>query len=128
MSEADTPSMGSVLFRGLRGRCPKCGRGKLFSGYLSVANRCGVCGQSFAEHDAADGPAVFGIFIVGGAVVALALILERWLSPPLWVHAVVWAPCIIGGSLAILRPIKGLTIALQHHFRSIEKPFDDRRW
>ncbi|MEQ8196339.1 MAG: DUF983 domain-containing protein [Rhodospirillales bacterium] len=100
----------------------------MFGGYLTVADKCASCGQSFAEHDAADGPAVFGIFIVGGAVVALALILERRFSPPLWVHAVLWAPAVIGGSLAILRPIKGLTIALQHHFRSTEKPLDDQRW
>jgi len=107
------------------GRCPACGQGKLFSGFLTVSKVCSSCDLSFAEHDAADGPAVFGIFIIGGGVVTLALLLERWLSPPLWVHALLWAPSIIGGSLAILRPTKGLIIALQHRFRTTEGTLED---
>ena len=117
-----------VLGRGLVGRCPKCGQGKLFSGFLTIVKACDACGQSFAEHDAADGPAVFGIFIIGGVVVALALLLERWLAPPLWVHALLWAPFVISGSLVILRPTKGLTIALHYRFRSTEDTLNDRRW
>ena len=93
-----------------------------------MAKACGSCRQSFIEHDAADGPAVFGIFVIGGGVVALALLLERWIAPPLWVHALIWAPCVIGGSIAILRPIKGATIALQYRFRSTEDVLDERRW
>ncbi len=101
MPEPQSTPFTTVLGRGLVGRCPKCGQGKLFSGFLTIVVACGACGQSFAEHDAADGPAVFGIFIIGGVVVALALLLERWIAPPLWAHALLWAPFVIGGSLAI---------------------------
>jgi len=128
MSETPSPSFIANLNRGMLGKCPRCGRGRLFAGFLKVAQTCDSCGQSFSEHDAADGPAVFGIFVIGGVVVALALVLERLLSPPFWVHAIIWGPCIIAGSVAILRPIKGITIALQYRYRSTEDATNDRHW
>ena len=72
----------SVLKAGFLFRCPRCGRGKLFSGYLRVASRCGACGLDLEPHDSADGPAVFVMFIVGAIVVALAFWLEFTHAPP----------------------------------------------
>ena len=128
MTEESPVPTATILGRGLLGRCPRCGKGKLFTGYLKVADACRACGLSLTEHDAADGPAVFGIFIVGGFVVGLALLLEIWYAPPLWVHAALWTPLIMICCLAILKPTKGLTIALQYKFRSTEKPLDDGKW
>ena len=83
---------------GLTARCPRCGEGKLFSGYLEVASGCDACGLDYSHVNSGDGPAVFII------------------SPPLWLHAVLWAPFILGGSLALLRPFKATMIALQFRY------------
>lgn len=119
--EADRPLSRALGF-GLRGRCPRCGVGALFSGYLTVAESCSRCGLHFGGHDAGDGPAVFAIFILGFGIVGLAGIVEYAWSPPLWVHIVLWTPLILGGGLMLLRPLKGLTIATQYHYRSVDAP------
>ena len=106
----------------MRGRCPRRGRGKLFQGFLKVTDRCAVCGLRFVGHDAGDGPAVAGTFILGFAIVGLALLLEIAVAPPLWVHAALWLPATLIGTVAVLRPLKGATVALQHRFRSVEEP------
>jgi uncharacterized protein (DUF983 family) len=107
---------------GLRGRCPRCGQGGLFEGFLQVTDHCPVCGLHFGGHDAGDGPAVFGIFILTFVVVGLAGLVEHLFSPPLWLHVVLWTPLIVGGGLLLLRPLKGLTVAIQYRVRSVEDP------
>ena len=102
-----------ALTTGLRGRCPRCGRGHLFQGYLTVAPRCEVCGLDFAFADSGDGPAFFVMSFVGIVVVALAMFVEFTYQPALWIHAALWVPLMFGLSLALLRPAKGLLIALQ---------------
>ena len=108
----------SILKAGLLSRCPRCGRGKLYRGYLRVAERCGACQFELERHDSGDGPAVFVMFIVGGVVVALALWLELTHEPPYWLHAVLWLPAITISSLVLLRPAKALLIALQYRLRA----------
>jgi len=112
----------AILLSGLTGHCPRCGSGKLFDGFLKVADACPACGLGFSGHDAGDGPAVAATFILGAVVVGLAAWLELALSPPLWVHAVLWGPLIVGGSAAILRPLKGVTVALQYRYRAVDEP------
>jgi uncharacterized protein (DUF983 family) len=103
---------------GLRGRCPRCGEGRLFNGFLEVAPRCAACGLDFSFADAGDGPAVFIMMIVGFVVVGLALFVEFTFSPPYWVHAVLWIPLVIGLSLGLLRPLKGFLVAQQYRHRA----------
>lgn len=112
----------AILLAGLRGRCPRCRRGRLFAGYLSVVDRCSECGLAFSGHDAGDAPAVFGIFILGFAVTGIAGWIEYVYAPPLWLHAVIWLPVTVLGALVLLRPLKGLTIAAQFRFRSVDEP------
>ncbi len=81
-----------------------------------------MCGLGFGGHDAGDAPAVFGILVIGAAVVGLAFLLELAFAPPTWVHLVLWTPLIVASSVAILRPLKGVTVALQYKFRSLEEP------
>ncbi len=107
---------------GMRGLCPRCGRGSLFTGLLTVNDECEVCHLSFLGHDAGDAPAVFGIFILGFLIVGLAVALELLVSPPLWVHAILWLPLTLVASVVILRPLKGMTIAAQYRYRSVEEP------
>jgi uncharacterized protein (DUF983 family) len=91
MTEATNP-----FLAGLMGKCPACGKGSLFSGYLKFADRCSACGEDFAKADAGDGPAVFVIFVAGAIIIPLVLAIELALTPPLWVHMVVWLPLTTG--------------------------------
>lgn len=106
--------------RGLRGRCPRCGEGRLFQGFLSLRPACEHCGLDYTFADAGDGPAVFVILIGGALVVFAALLTEVVYQPPYWVHAALWLPLILIVTLAPLRPIKGLMIALQYHHKAAE--------
>ncbi len=117
MAEGYYPPV-SVLKAGFLSRCPRCGRGRLFAGYLRVAEQCDSCALEFRKHDSGDGPAVFVMFIVGAIVVALALWLELAHEPPYWLHVVLWAPSIIIGSLVLLRPAKAILIALQYRHKA----------
>jgi uncharacterized protein (DUF983 family) len=112
------------ILRGLRGRCPRCGEGKLFQNFLTLWPRCDRCGLDFSFADAGDGPAIFVIFIAGFIVVFAALIVEVRYAPPFWLHALLWGPLILLTTLAPLRPLKGLLIALQYHHRAAEGRLD----
>jgi uncharacterized protein (DUF983 family) len=106
--------------RGICGRCPRCGKGRLFNGFLTLAARCDHCGLDYSFADSADGPAFFAMFISGFIVVFAALAVEVLYSPPFWVHAALWLPLIVITTLLPLRPIKGVLIALQYHHRAAE--------
>lgn len=124
MSERNRASAGDAAVPWLRAalacRCPRCGRGPLFQGLLTVRPACPVCGLDFSAQDAGDGPAVFVILFLGLIVVALAAIVEIEFSPPMWVHLVLWAPLIIFGSIAMLRPFKAGLIALQYRYHLLD--------
>jgi uncharacterized protein (DUF983 family) len=120
---ADEPNV-SPIRTGLACRCPRCGRGRLFQGFLNLRPRCDVCGLDYAFADAGDGPAVFIILIAGFIVVGCALIVEFKYEPPLWLHAVLWLPLILATTLLPLRSMKGLMVALQYHHRAAESRTD----
>ena len=103
---------------GLRGRCPRCGEGRVFDGFLHVAPRCMNCGLDFSFADAGDGPAQFVILIVGAIVAGAALLTEIAYSPPIWVHFVLWMPLVLILGLGTMRPLKGVLIALQYHHKA----------
>ncbi|HEY6859513.1 MAG TPA: DUF983 domain-containing protein [Pseudolabrys sp.] len=106
--------------RGLRGRCPRCGEGRLFQGFLALRPACEKCGLDYSFADAGDGPAVFVILFGGFVVVFAALITEVVYQPPYWLHAAMWLPLILIVTLAPLRLIKGVLIALQYHHKAAE--------
>jgi uncharacterized protein (DUF983 family) len=128
MSEV-VPSQTTVLQSALRGlacRCPRCGRGKLFSGFLTLAPRCTACGLDYNFIDTGDGPAIFIIMLAGAIVVACALIVEVKYQPPFWLHAVLWLPLILATTLLPLRSMKALLIALQFHHKAAPGRLIDR--
>jgi uncharacterized protein (DUF983 family) len=104
-----SPTLHAALF----GRCPRCGKGKLFDGYLAVAPRCNACDQDFALFDPGDGPAVFVVLIVGTIVCVAALVVEFTYQPPFWVHALLWVPLTTALTFGLLRLIKSLLLVLQ---------------
>ena len=109
--------MPSALASGLRCRCPACGEGALFEGFLTVRPRCPVCGVDLSAQDSGDGPVAFIILIVGGIVVALALLTEVRYAPPVWLHLLLWLPLTMVLVLALMRPFKAVLIALQYQHR-----------
>jgi uncharacterized protein (DUF983 family) len=111
---------------GLRGRCPRCGQGRLFEGFLKVAPACRVCGLDFGFADSADGPAVFVILIVGFIVAGAALVVEVAYSPPIWVHVVLWGPLVLVLCIGMLRPLKGVLVAIQYAHRAEQGRIDTR--
>ncbi len=110
---------------GLTGHCPRCGEGKLFDGFLTVAPRCRVCGLDYSFADSGDGPAAFVILIIGFIVVGLALWMEVNYSPPPWVHFTLWVPLAIILSLLAMRSIKGILINLQFRNKASQGRLDD---
>ena len=104
----------SAVSTGLAGRCPRCGDGHLFQGYLTVAPKCEVCGLDFSFADSGDGPAVFVTLLAGFLVLGIALAVDIAYEPPFWVHIVIFLPLTIIVCLGALRPLKGLLIASQY--------------
>ena len=106
--------------RGLACKCPRCGEGKLYEGFLKLRSACDRCGLDYAFIDSGDGPAVFIILFAGFVVVACALIVEVKYQPPFWVHAALWTPLVLATTLLPLRAMKSLLISLQFHHKAAE--------
>ena len=105
---------------GLRGRCPNCGEGRLFEGFLGVSPACEACGFDLAKADSGDGPAVFVILIAGCIGAFGALFTMVAFNPPVWVTIAIWLPGILVICLALLRPTKGLLLASQFRNKASE--------
>ncbi len=111
---------------GLRCRCPRCGEGALFQGFLSLRPSCSHCGLDYSFADPADGPAFFVMSGVGIAVTTLFLWMEVALRPPMWVHFVFTLPLFVVGCLATLRPVKGWLVSQQYVNKAVEACFTPR--
>jgi uncharacterized protein (DUF983 family) len=119
-TQSEAPPLASTVIAGLGGRCPACHRGKLYSGFLTLAPKCDRCGLDYAFADSGDGPAVFVILVTGFVVTGLALVTEILYAPPYWLHAILWGSLAILLPLALLRSFKGLLIALQFRHKAEE--------
>jgi uncharacterized protein (DUF983 family) len=119
MTEAEHPHV-SPFAAGLAGRCPRCGKGSLFAGFIALAPRCSACGLDYSFADSGDGPAVFIALIGGFIVLGAALWTEIVYEPPIWVHMILFLPLTIVVCLGLLRPFKGVLIALQYRNKAAE--------
>jgi uncharacterized protein (DUF983 family) len=106
----------SGSLRGFGKCCPNCGKGKLFTGYVTVANSCSQCETDFHHQRADDAPPYFTIFIVGHIVVPGLLVVEKLWHPPLWIHFMVWMPLTLLLTLLLLPRVKGAVVGLQWAF------------
>jgi uncharacterized protein (DUF983 family) len=95
-------------------RCPACGKGRLFDGFLKLAPRCDTCGLDYGFADPADGPAFFVMMFMAVPVTALAVWIELTFEPPLWVHLVTTLPFLLVTCILPLRFIKGALVASQY--------------
>jgi uncharacterized protein (DUF983 family) len=110
---------------GVTCRCPACGKGRLFQGFLRVAERCEACGRDLRAADSGDGPAVFIVLIVGMIACFGALLTEVAYHPPAWVHLVLWLPLTVILTAGLIRPFKGVMLAMQFHHRASEARRDE---
>jgi uncharacterized protein (DUF983 family) len=108
------------IISGLRCRCPQCGEGKLFSGFLTLAKSCDKCGLDFSFADPADGPAFFVICFGCIPAVVFGLWIEVAFQAPYWVHLVTTLPFLLLTCVPPLRPLKGWLVASQYYYKAEE--------
>jgi uncharacterized protein (DUF983 family) len=121
MTETSTPDtlattrreLATAMGRGAMSKCPNCGKGRLFIGFLRVAPECDACGEHFHHHRADDAPAYLTILIVGHLMLPFILGIEEVFEPAMWVHLVLWGTLIPAACLALLRPMKGAVVGMQ---------------
>lgn len=110
----------SPLHTGIRGRCPRCGEGKLFEGLLKLAPECNKCGLSYAFADPADGPAFFVMSITGFIAMGLVFVLDGRLPIPNWLTFTLVGGVVLGASIVMLIPIKGWLVNSQYFYKAGE--------
>ena len=106
------PTFITAIGRGLLGRCPACGKGKIFNGFLKVAAHCHECGAPLGLARADDAPPYFTILIVGHIVIPLLFVVDRAEQLPLWIMSAIFVPLTLGLALGLIRPVKGGTVGL----------------
>ncbi len=109
--------MANLLTSALLLRCPKCGRGKLFSGLLAIHEQCPACGFDLRAQDSGDGPVFFAMVIVEFIAMGIMVWLEFAFSAPLWLELPILALVIFGGTIGVLRLGKSVLIAMQYKHR-----------
>lgn len=113
MTQLEERPMKTALLRGLRRRCPNCGEGHMFTGYLKVTDRCPSCQEELSHHRADDGPAYLTILIVGHLMAPTILwVFEKFRPEPLVLATIFTVGCV-ALSLYLLPRMKGLIVAIQ---------------
>ena len=93
------------------------------TGFLTVRPSCEACGLDFAFVDSGDGPAFFVTSLVGVVVVAAAMWTEFTYAPPVWLHMLLWLPLTVVLSVVLVRPAKGLMVAVQYRNKAEQVRF-----
>ncbi|WP_176597303.1 MULTISPECIES: DUF983 domain-containing protein [Sphingobium] len=121
MSPSDPrPASQPLLVAAAVGACPQCGAQTLFSGPVRFAGSCRSCGLDYGQFNVGDGPAAFLTLIIGAVMVAMALILELKVHPPLWLHILLWTPLTVAAVIGSLRVAKGALLILEYRNKARE--------
>lgn len=107
------PGAAQALRRGLYGRCPVCGEGRMFRAFLKVADTCPHCSEELHHPRADDFPAYLVIVIVGHILVPIVLAVETEIAPAVWISMTLWPLVALTMALGLLQPIKGAVVAIQ---------------
>jgi uncharacterized protein (DUF983 family) len=118
------PSLAIAMGRGLTGRCPACGKGRLFDGFLRVVPHCENCHAPLGLARADDAPPYFTILIVGHIVIPAMLIMQKLSDPPTWLMAAIFVPLTLILALGLLRPVKGATVGLMLSFNMLKSDLE----
>lgn len=105
---------------GLKGNCPRCGKGRLFDGFLTLRKKCSVCDLDYSFADPADGPAFFIMCFGCIPSAMLAVLIEVKLGAPYWVHLFTSLPFMLLTCIPPLRPLKGYLVASQYFYKAEE--------
>ena len=117
-SAAGERALGLAMRRGFTGRCPNCGKGRLFRAYLKVVDACAVCGEDLHHQRADDAPPYITMLVVGHVVVGGVLAAEElWPHSPMWLGAIVWSLLALILSLVLLPRVKGALVGYQWALR-----------
>lgn len=114
----------SILKYGLKCRCPQCGKGRLFNGFLTLARRCETCGLDFSFADPADGPAFFVMMTMAIPATAFGVWIELTYEPGLWLHLLTTLPFMLLSCIPPIRPFKGMLVASQYFHKAEEGRFE----
>lgn len=128
-----SPPFFTAIGRGIANRCPVCGEGKVFRGFLAVVPECSACGAPLGRLRADDAPPYVVIFLVGHLLFPGVFWVERHYQPPMWLHMVVWLPLFAVLCTVLLRPVKGGVVGYMVRMGFLdEEPEEDpakrRRW
>lgn len=104
----------SPVLAAMFGRCPSCGEGKLYRGYLKLVESCDVCNARISDADAEDAPVTFILVLVGSIGMAGIIVSIVKYDLPAWLVLAIWMPVIVAMSLLVMSPFKGALTALQH--------------
>lgn len=105
--------VGRAMKRGFLGKCPACGQGRLFRGFVKSVDACAACGERMDHHRADDFPPYIVVTIVGHVVLGGYMMTDLVLPLSTWQHLALWAPVTLVSALALMQPVKGAVIGLQ---------------
>ena len=116
----DNKTFNWIMESGWKGICPRCGKGKMFRGWLQVTDKCDSCGLDYRFAAPDDGPAFFSLCFVAFPLTFFAVWIQVKYDPAWWVHLFTSVPLLIAGCLGCLRPIKGWLVASQYMNKAVE--------
>lgn len=124
---AEPPSLWTSIRRGASNRCPVCGQGRVFAGFLRVAEECEVCHAPLGRLRADDAPPYIVIFLTGHLLFPPVFWIEKAYEPPMWLHMVVWLPLFAVICTLLLRPVKGAVVGwmMRLGFADHDRPRDE---
>ncbi|WP_413788552.1 DUF983 domain-containing protein [Paludibacillus litoralis] len=111
--DSDERPLGSALLKGWRRRCPHCGGGEIFDGYLKIRDNCDICGEALHHHRADDAPAWLTILITGHLVGPLMFMTYTWIALPPWINAIAWPIIALTLVIVLLPRVKAGVVAFQ---------------
>ncbi len=114
---------GSPIVNGLLGRCPRCAKGSMFAGFLTLAQRCPACNLDLGFADTGDGPSFFASFAGGFVVLLVGVFAQVVWDSPWWVYVII---LVLGCAftVALIRPTKGVLVALQYANKAEQGHFE----
>jgi uncharacterized protein (DUF983 family) len=109
------------IFRAaLFGHCPACGAKSMFASLTQFSSKCSDCGLDYDGFNVGDGPAALMVIPIGAIIITLAILFDKVVHPPFWVHALIWVPFTAIMVVAFLRFAKGLMLMLEYRNRAGE--------
>lgn len=107
-----TPPLLTAMRRGVFGRCPACGQGPAFAGWLRVTQTCPVCTAPLGTIRADDAPPYFTVFILAHIVIGALVALERSVTLSVTTELMIFLPATLLLAVGLIRPVKGATLGL----------------